>query len=161
MNLSGVHINYFFICKRKLWLYSHKISMEQESELVKIGQNIHKSSLNKVKAKEVILDNICLDNIDSKGIIHEIKKSKKMKIAHKFQVLYYLMMLKEKGIQTFGVIHYLDDNSVDYVYLDDLSEKLLQEIIYEIEHLISSEEPPKESKKKFCRKCSYFTYCWC
>lgn len=33
---TGVQVNYYFVCKRKLWLFSHNIGMEKESEAVKI-----------------------------------------------------------------------------------------------------------------------------
>ncbi|MBI2651077.1 Dna2/Cas4 domain-containing protein [Candidatus Woesearchaeota archaeon] len=39
--MAATHINYFFACKRKLWLFSRKIQCEQESELVKIGKIYH------------------------------------------------------------------------------------------------------------------------
>ena len=41
MNLTATHINYFFTCKRKLWLFSRKITCEHESDLVKIGKIHH------------------------------------------------------------------------------------------------------------------------
>jgi len=31
-SVTGSNINYYFICKRKLWLFAHSIQMEQESE---------------------------------------------------------------------------------------------------------------------------------
>ena len=33
MRITGTHINYYFICKRKLWLYSNGIQLEQEIRL--------------------------------------------------------------------------------------------------------------------------------
>ena len=35
MNLTATHINYFFTCKRRLWLFSRKITCEQGSEFLK------------------------------------------------------------------------------------------------------------------------------
>jgi CRISPR/Cas system-associated exonuclease Cas4 (RecB family) len=36
--ITGTKIAYYFLCKRKLWLFSHNITFEQESEDVKIGK---------------------------------------------------------------------------------------------------------------------------
>ncbi|MGI0081574.1 MAG: Dna2/Cas4 domain-containing protein, partial [Nitrososphaerales archaeon] len=40
---TGSQINYYFICKRKLWLFSHNIELEQESDLVKLGALLHQN----------------------------------------------------------------------------------------------------------------------
>ena len=40
-NVTGTQINYYFICKTKLWLFSHHIQMEHENEDVQIGKLIH------------------------------------------------------------------------------------------------------------------------
>lgn len=47
--LSGLQINYYFICKTKLWLYSHGISLELESENVKLGIILHEDSFKREK----------------------------------------------------------------------------------------------------------------
>ena len=44
LQIRGTQINYYFICKAKLWLFSHHIQMEQESELVSLGKMLHKDS---------------------------------------------------------------------------------------------------------------------
>jgi CRISPR/Cas system-associated exonuclease Cas4 (RecB family) len=36
--LTGTQINYLLICPRKLWLFSHHIEMERESDQVALGQ---------------------------------------------------------------------------------------------------------------------------
>ena len=40
MNITGTHINYYRICKRKLWLFANGINMEQTSDLVADGKLI-------------------------------------------------------------------------------------------------------------------------
>jgi len=35
--VRGTQINYYFVCKTKLWLFSHHIQMEQESDVVELG----------------------------------------------------------------------------------------------------------------------------
>jgi len=44
MNLTATHINYYFVCKRKLWLFSNGINMEHTSDIVAEGKLIHETS---------------------------------------------------------------------------------------------------------------------
>jgi len=36
MNLTATHINYYMVCKRKLWLFSNGINMEHTSDAIAI-----------------------------------------------------------------------------------------------------------------------------
>ena len=55
MTITGVKVNYYCICKTKLWLFSHNIQMEKESEYVQMGKLIHESSYRR-EEKEVVID---------------------------------------------------------------------------------------------------------
>jgi CRISPR-associated exonuclease Cas4 len=57
---TGSQINYYYVCKRKLWLFSHNIELEPESDLVKLGKLLHERSY-KRKLKEVQIDRIKVD----------------------------------------------------------------------------------------------------
>ena len=92
-NLTGTIINYFQHCKRQCWLFAHKINLEDNSELVKIGRAIHEAK----ETQEVEIDNIKIDKI-SDEYLTEIKKSDADLNACKFQILFYLQKLKRKGI---------------------------------------------------------------
>ena len=37
LKISGLKVNYYFICKRKLWLFDRKITMEETFEKVILG----------------------------------------------------------------------------------------------------------------------------
>ena len=93
-NLTGTQINYYFHCKRQLWLFSHQITCEQESDVVYLGKVIHETSYDREK-KEIEIDRLKLDFLDIRsGIIHEVKKSESFSHAHQWQVLFYLYYLK-------------------------------------------------------------------
>ena len=85
MDTTATHINYFFTCKRKLWLFSRKIQMEHESDLVKIGK-IHHEDFEK---EAVQIENIKIDQLKD-GKVFELKKKNTAPDAAKFHVLYYL-----------------------------------------------------------------------
>lgn len=101
--ITGTEVNYYFICKTKLWLFSHNVQMEREHENVKLGKILHEKSFRRDE-KDIRLGPIAFDFIRKKDKLelHETKKSPKMEEAHKFQILYYLYYLKGRGVEAEG-----------------------------------------------------------
>lgn len=93
INITGTLINYYVHCKRQCYLFYNKIEMEDESELVRIGKALHEEK----KTEEISIENIKIDKIKGDYLI-ELKKSDADLEAAKAQVLYYLYVLKSKGI---------------------------------------------------------------
>jgi CRISPR-associated exonuclease Cas4 len=161
---TGTQVNYCVICPTKLWLFSHFATMEQTSDLVSLGKLLQETSFQHTK-KDLIMDQkIAIDFIkrDDKLILHEIKKSEKLEKAHIFQLLYYLYYLKhEKGIENAeGIINYPSKRKIVKVELTPEKEIELQNILQKIKEIISLPQPPKPEKKKYCRKCAYFEFCF-
>lgn len=46
--ITGIMLYYYFVCKRKLWLFYNGISMEDENENVQIGKFLDKNTIQKV-----------------------------------------------------------------------------------------------------------------
>jgi len=159
-SITGVQVNYYFICKTKLWLFSHFASMEHTSDTVALGKLLHEGSYK--REKELKLERINLDFVKKRGfiVIHEVKKSRKLEKAHIYQLLYYLYYLKQKGIEAMGEINYPLLRKKEKIELKDEHEREIKEILSEIASIIRMEKPPKPEKKKYCRKCSYFELCW-
>lgn len=163
LRIRGTQINYYFICHTKLWLFSHNIQMEQESELVALGKILHKNTY-KRENRDFALDDVINVDFIRKGDtleIHEVKKSTKMEQAHIFQLLYYLYYLKhEKGISNVrGFIDYPKIRKKEEFELTLDKESQLEEVFEKIKDLVDG-ELPKPVKKPFCRKCAYFELCW-
>ena len=77
MNITATHINYYLVCKRKLWLFSNQIQMEHSSDLVAEGKLIGENTYNQRPEKyvEIEIDNIKIDFYDAKNkVIHELQK---------------------------------------------------------------------------------------
>src|SRR3989338_2538287 len=108
--LTPTHLNYYCTCKRKLWFFAHKITCEHDSELVKIGKFYHES----IEKESIQIDNFKIDRLRD-GKVFELKKRNTAPEAARFQVLYYLYLLKQKGIHTSGVIKYKENNRLDEV----------------------------------------------
>ncbi len=158
LNITGTQLNYYFICKRKLWLYCHDITFEASSDLVKIGKLIHKESFKRNK-KEIRIGNISIDHIKD-GVIHEVKKSDKIHEAHQYQLLYYIYYLKRLGITTTGLLDYPKLKKSVKVVLTPQKQEFLEHTIKSIQTLTSAEKPQKPEYTPICDKCAYAEYCW-
>lgn len=162
LRIIGTQINYYFICKTKLWLFSHHIQMEQESDLVSLGKLLHSKSYR--DEKEYTIDNlISVDFIKKQDYLelHEVKKSNKMERSHEYQLLYYMHYLKnEKGINNIkGIINYPKIRKKVKVELDESKEADLKAVIEDIGKIIKGNNP-KPERMRICRKCAYFEFCW-
>ena len=157
-DLTGTQLNYYLICKRKLWLFSHDITFESSSDLVKIGNVIDKDSF-KRKKKNIRIGRISIDHIDN-GVIHEVKKSDKIHDAHEHQLLYYIYYLKKLGVKTTGVINYPKLKKKVQVVLTEQKQDSLERLIADATDIISAEKPPVAEYKAVCDKCAYAEYCW-
>lgn len=158
MKITGTIINYYYNCKRQCWLFYNNIRLEDNSEDVLIGKELHKEK--ETKNSEIQIDNIKIDKINKNYVI-EYKKSNSNLDGAKMQLLYYLYILEQKGIKKNGKLIILEKNkqttNIDII-LDEDNKHLLDETLKNIEILLNSKIPCyKESKH--CKKCAYYTYC--
>lgn len=65
MEYTGTQINYYFVCHRKLWLFSKDIRFENENEYVQLGRLIDEHSYRRNK-KQIEIGKIRIDFIDKK-----------------------------------------------------------------------------------------------
>lgn len=160
IRITGVEINYFFLCQRKLWLFSHNIEMEHSDDTVRLGSLLHENSYQR-KRKEIELDSIKLDFIEpSKGLVHEVKKSKAMEDAHIWQLKYYLYRLKQLGLLFSGKIDYPSIRRTENIVLTEEDEKAIEDVMLKIDSIKKLESPPKCLMSKICGKCSYYEFCF-
>lgn len=163
MRVNGTLINYYFHCKRQCYLHGNRLNLEDNSENVKIGKAIHEEKKSKSKNSEIAIDNIRIDKLTSDYLI-EIKKSDADVEACKWQLLYYLKVLKDKGIKRKGKLEFVEknkgNNKILYFELNDELLQDLEKYIDEIERLIESDEIPEVLNKVKCKKCAYYEYCY-
>ena len=153
-------MDYYFICRRKLWLFDKGISMEEGNDRVIEGKVVHEESYKKAKTKEQLIDNLIkLDIIDS-NYVKEVKISSRMKKADKMQLLYYLYYLKQIGIERKGTLNYVKEKTVEEVELTKDYEGLIEKTLTEINEFLQEKYPPKVEKLPYCKKCSYYEYCY-
>lgn len=159
--ITGVMVYYHEVCPRKLWYFYHGIQMEQDNENVKIGKVLDEGTY-KRDDKHINIDNVInIDFIRSSGVLHEIKKSRKIEEAGVLQVKYYLYYLKQRGVPDIKA-------RIDYPLLkksleielsnDDVTE--IEKILEDIRNIVNKDIPPQTKKKNICKSCAYFDLCF-
>ena len=137
--------------------------MEDNSEQVKIGKAIHEERAENKNNTEIAIDNIRLDKL-TKEYLTEVKKSDADAEAAKWQLLYYLKVLKTKGVIRKGKLEFVEKNKKDkkiiIIELTDEVEKELDKYIDEIEQLLNQDRIPECINKSTCKKCAYYEYCY-
>ena len=163
MNINGTIINYYIHCKRQCYLHGNRLNMEDNSEQVKIGKAIHEERAENKNNTEIAIDNIRLDKL-TKEYLTEVKKSDADAEAAKWQLLYYLKVLKTKGVIRKGKLEFAEKNKKDkkiiIIELTDEVEKELDKYIDEIEQLLNQDRIPECINKSTCKKCAYYEYCY-
>lgn len=160
--ISGIEFYYYFICKRKLWFYTHGISLENENEDVKIGKYIEENYYKNSQKNIMINDEINIDLIRDKKVIHEIKKSRSFEEANIWQLKYYIYYLNMHGVNVKeGIIDYPNLRKRIKVLYEEKDKGFIEKIISEISIIKSSEKiPEKISKTSVCKKCAFYEFCY-
>lgn len=161
LRITGLKVAYYFICRTKLWLFSHNIQLENEHENVNIGRVLHEERYKRNRKGEVIDNIISVDFVKKGNVLelHEIKKSDKMEDAHRWQMLYYLYYMRMRGVEARGVINYPLLNKKEDVVLDDGACADLERICSEIVK-ITEGRMPQPVQRKMCGKCAYAEFCF-
>ena len=160
--VNGTIINYYFHCRRQCYLFYNRLNLEDNSENVKIGKAIHEDMEEKSKNTEVRIGNIGIDKITGEYVT-EVKKSDADVEAAKWQLTYYLYVLKQKGVVRKGKLEFKEKNKVKnriVIELDDMLENKLENIIKDIEEYCEGDIVPETLNKASCKKCAYFEYCY-
>ncbi len=161
VRITGVKVNYYHVCKTKLWLFSHNINLEKENDSVAIGKLLHEDRYKK-NFKNITIDGISIDFIKAgkKLEIHEVKKNKKMDAADRAQLSFYLYYLKKKGLEATGILNYPLLNKTERIELSPEDEISIERDIEYIKRIVLGPIPSKE-RKKICLKCAYQEFCFC
>ncbi|MDD3137876.1 MAG: CRISPR-associated protein Cas4 [Lachnospiraceae bacterium] len=162
MKVNGTLINYYLHCKRQCYLMGNRINLEDNSEEVKIGRAIHEDRAGKDNT-EIAIDNIRLDKLTDEYLT-EVKKSDADVEASKWQLIFYLKILKDKGIIRRGRLEFVEKNkSSKKTMIIELTEELenqLQHYVEDIENLLESSDIPAVLNVANCKKCAYYEYCY-
>lgn len=158
--IGGVEMQYYALCKRKLWLYKHGIAMEQESDRVLEGAVLHEQAYGRIEAREILIDDAFKVDLIDGEYVREVKLSSRMTEADKLQMLFYLYQLDLRGIQKKGLVSYTKERKTEEILLGENEKKEVAKAIAEVYNIIEEMHPPKVSRKPYCKKCAYYTFCY-
>ena len=159
---TGTYIHYYFVCHRKLWLFSHALTLEHTSGTVSLGRLLHETSY-PWQRKEFTAPGMKIDFVKQKDgdlAVMEVKKSSRNLLPAQMQLVYYLRRLKEMGVHAKGELLIPKERKRIPVELTDESERRLEEAMVEIGEIIGLEIPPPPVRNRFCRPCAYAEFCW-
>lgn len=163
MKVNGTLINYYFHCKRQCYLHGNRLNLEDNSENVKIGKAIHEERSSNSKNSEIAIENIKIDKLTNDYVV-ELKKSDADVEACKWQLMYYLKVLNDKGIKRKGKLEFVEKNKTDnkilYFEINDENLQQLNTYIKEIENLLEERSIPPVLNSPKCKKCAYYEYCY-
>jgi CRISPR-associated exonuclease Cas4 len=162
LKINGTLIWYYTVCKREVWLISRNLIADQDNQLIEIGRIVHENSYLRDK-KEITIGNIKIDILKRENgefIVGEIKKSSKFKYAARMQLLYYLSILKEAGLNVRGELFFPEERKREEVILSSDSLSELEAMKRDILRIVYLEKPPKPTKISFCKNCAYKEFCW-
>jgi CRISPR-associated exonuclease Cas4 len=161
--ITGTEVAYYIVCKRKLWLFSHRIELERFSDFVEIGKVISETYFKREKFKEIEMQSFKIDfiKIGSEIIVNEVKKSKKLEEAHIWQTKFYIYQLQKLGIECKkGIIHYPKLLKKIDVELTESDKIKIEEALGKIEKIEKLEKPPDVINKPYCKNCAYYQFCY-
>lgn len=174
--VGGMLIGYYAICPRKAWQSMRGLWMEHESDAVAVGRVIGEKSYGRER-KELDLTATAPDGTElvaridwadlREGILHETKKSRAVEDAHRWQLRFYLWLLKLSGVtgpggQPYrGILNYPALKRSEPVELTPDAEHRLAEMVAEIRRVAAAPTPPARiARRAFCRKCAFEELCY-
>ena len=161
IKITGVMVYYYFVCRRRLWFFANDLNMESSSELVSIGKLVDETSYSREKKNILIDESISIDFLKDWKIVHEVKKSRQMDEASKWQLKYYMWVLKNKGVEIEkGILDYPLLRKREHVLFEKRDDKEVENIVEEIKQIVSSELPSGTINKGFCKRCAYYEFCY-
>ncbi|MDR5696075.1 MAG: CRISPR-associated protein Cas4 [Armatimonadota bacterium] len=159
--IRGVEVNYYVVCPRKCWLFVHGMEHEAGSELVTLGRLLHEVSFRRQAQHNVDIEGFARVDFTSEGIVHEVKRGPAQHRAHVLQVAYYLWLLRERGIETQGILHYPRQRRREVVRLTQELQSELQAVLQKIREIRAMPVPPSVPRRMaVCRSCAYDEFCW-
>lgn len=163
MRMTGTIVNYYVHCRRQCWLFAHKMNFEDDSEDVRIGRILHEVRSEGRNNTELQIEGIKVDRLTDEYVI-ELKKSDADIEATKWQTLYYLYVLKQKGLVRKGRLEFIErtkqDKKTVELVMDSLTEQKLIALLEEIEQHLQQEKPDYAVYTKKCERCAYYAYCY-
>ncbi|MBA9083568.1 CRISPR-associated exonuclease Cas4 [Fontibacillus solani] len=163
MRITGTMVNYYVHCRRQCWLFANGMNFEDDSEDVRIGKVLHELKNESKSGREIAIEGIKVDKLTDQYVT-EFKKSDSDIEATKWQTIYYMYVLKQKGMDRKGSIQFMERNKQDgttiSLELDKETEQHLISMLEEMEQYLVQDQPDPAVLDKKCKRCAYYAYCF-
>jgi len=158
--VTGVMIQYYYVCKRELWFASRNLEIDRENATVVRGTHVDETAYSD-KRENLHLGMISLDLLDD-GRVVEVKPSSTLTEPAEMQLSYYLWYLdRVADIHRDGVLAHPRERKRESVELTvDRADKV-ETAIRGVHEIITRSSPPPAEEKPFCDSCAYHDFCWC
>lgn len=141
---------------------ARELNPDQDNSFLEIGRIIE-DNFYKRESKSLNIANMRIDLMKKEGesvLIGEVKKSSRYEKPAIMQLSFYLLKLKETGINAKGEILIPKERKKILVELNEEVEEELKSLMDEIEDIMMKNEPQKKEQIRFCTNCAYKEFCW-
>jgi len=162
LHVTGTLVWYYYICPREVWLMARHLTPDQDDPNIELGRFIGEDTYQRDK-KEIAVGHIKLDILRKENgqlVVGEVKKSSKYGKSATMQLAFYLLELREKGIDAVGELLFPKEKKKVIVGLNDTLIAEIESARIEILKIIYRDTPPAPTKIGFCRNCAYAEFCW-
>ncbi|QYJ16491.1 hypothetical protein Rxycam_02324 [Rubrobacter xylanophilus DSM 9941] len=162
MSVTGTLVQSYAVCPRQAWLMARQMEPEREFKLLVEGR-LNQLEHYERSMKEIELPGMKIDRVRREGgrlVFSEIKKSTRYLPAARLQVGYYLLRLREEGVEARGEILVPKERFREEVELTPELEEKVSETVEKLERLLESYQPPPARRIRYCGKCAYAEFCW-
>lgn len=152
-------MHYYAICQRKLWLFHKGLGLENDGhDRVMEGKILHERAYPGTEREIQPGGDVRIDRVDGE-YVREIKLTSRMKQADRLQMLYYLYILKEKGVHKKGLLSYTTEKQTEEIVLDNAGEEKVKRALADIVEILNGPVPAFR-KLSYCGKCAYKDFCY-
>lgn len=160
VQITGLMVQYYHVCKRELWFMDRGIDIDRETTNIQRGTRVDENSYEGRRHSYQINGRLQIDLLDS-GEVMEVKVSSTLEKPARMQLLYYLWYLDEVlDIERDGVLAYPRERKRESVELDDEARDKVESTVRGIISTVERDSPPALKKKPYCDACLYQDICW-
>lgn len=158
--VTGVMMQYYFVCERELWFLTRNIEIDRDNPNIVEGTHVDETAYQNERRNVTIDGTISLDVMED-GTVLEVKPSSTLTEPAEMQLLYYLWYLDRiVGIEREGVLAHPTEREREKVELTEENAKRVEDAIRGIHEIVTKESPPPAEEKPFCEACAYHDFCW-
>lgn len=160
--ISGSLIQAYYVCRRQVWLMSRKLEGCQDNDFLKVGRYVSDTTYKRDK-KHVYINGNIIDVIRKQKdevLLIETKKSSKHLESSTMQLLFYMLLVRDTIKNITAQIRIPLEKKVIAVILDEEKQSRLEQVIQDINQIVTADKPEPEVWRSFCKTCSYGDLCW-